>query len=231
LLGRRCGGRAGGARDDPDRRRRGDPGRARGTGAAKERPCLEAGPDDGELPRPDRRRLPRRGDVRSGQPRSRRRREDPGRRSDRTARDHRASQRRAHLGPGAARDQPWRGRVRLHGDAMIVRLERVDDRPASMEVERAAFPTAEEATIVERVRDEPGSFALVAELDGAIIGHVQLSAAWIGDAEVLALGPIGVRPDDQGRGAGSTLIREALSEAARRGAAAVILLGSPTYYG
>ena len=41
---------------------------------------------------------------------------------------------------------------------MIVRLERVDDRPASMEVERAAFPTAEEATIVERVRDEPGSF-------------------------------------------------------------------------
>jgi len=114
---------------------------------------------------------------------------------------------------------------------MIVRLERVDDRPASMEVERAAFPTAEEATIVERVRDEPGSFALVAELDGAIIGHVQLSAAWIGDAEVLALGPIGVRPDDQGRGVGSTLLREALSEAARRGAAAVVLLGSPTYYG
>jgi hypothetical protein len=35
---------------------------------------------------------------------------------------------------------------------MIVRLERVDDRPASMEVERAAFPTTEEATNVEGSR-------------------------------------------------------------------------------
>ncbi len=114
---------------------------------------------------------------------------------------------------------------------MIVRLERVEDRAASIEVERAAFPTAEEATIVEQVRDEPGSFALVAEQDGVIVGHVQLSAAWIGGAEVLALGPIGVAPRSQGKDIGSTLLADALSEAGRRGAAAVILLGSPTYYG
>ncbi|HEX3300465.1 MAG TPA: hypothetical protein VHW68_10180 [Actinomycetota bacterium] len=70
---------------------------------------------------------------------------------------------------------------------MIVRLECVDDRAASIKVERAAFPTPVEARPVEQVRDEPRSFAPVAEVDGSVVAHVQLSAAWIGDAEVVAL--------------------------------------------
>lgn len=120
------------------------------------------------------------------------------------------------MGGRAPREQSRRGRVRLHGGPMIVRLERVEDRAASIQVEPAAFPTAEEATIVEQVRDEPGSFALVAEQDGVTVGHVQLSAAWIGGAEVLALGPIGVAPRRQGQRIGSTLLEDALSEAGRR---------------
>jgi len=114
---------------------------------------------------------------------------------------------------------------------VIVRLEVPKDRPRSLEVERAAFETPEEATIAEQVRDEPGSFALVAETDGDIIGHVQMSAAWVGETQVLALGPIGVLPERQGGGIGTRLVEAALSEAAERGAIAVVLLGSPRYYG
>jgi predicted N-acetyltransferase YhbS len=60
----------------------------------------------------------------------------------------------------------------------IVRLETPADRAASVEVERAAFGSEQEPGIVEEVRDEEGSFALVAEEeDGAVVGHVQLSRA------------------------------------------------------
>lgn len=114
---------------------------------------------------------------------------------------------------------------------MIIRLETPADRAAAIEVERAAFGEPQEATIVEVVRDEPGSFALVAETDGEVVGHVQLSTAWVGEDEVLALGPIAVAPASQRQGIGTALVAAALEEAGRRGACAVILLGSPAYYG
>jgi putative acetyltransferase len=111
-----------------------------------------------------------------------------------------------------------------------VRLEELADRDASLEIERSAFDTEDEAAIVEAVRDLEGSFALVAEEDGQVVGHVQLSRAWIGDTPVLALGPIGVRPDRQGNGIGSALIAAGLREGRERAEPAVILLGSPRFY-
>jgi len=112
----------------------------------------------------------------------------------------------------------------------VVRLERPDDRRASLRVEKAAFSRLDEAAIVGRVRDEPGSFALVAIEDDEVVGHVQMSRAWIGSQPLLALGPIAVLPDRQGRGIGSALVREALQEARRRDEVGVMLLGSPDYY-
>jgi putative acetyltransferase len=111
-----------------------------------------------------------------------------------------------------------------------VRLERIEDREASLEVERAAFGGEEEAGIVAAVRDEPGSFALVAEERGRVVGHVQLSRAWVGRDAVLALGPIAVVPDRQGRGIGRALMEAAAEEARERHAIAVILLGDPDLY-
>jgi predicted N-acetyltransferase YhbS len=113
---------------------------------------------------------------------------------------------------------------------VLVRLERPEDRPAALDVERRAFGSDEEVAIVEAVRDEEGSFALVAEDDGAIVGHVQLSRAGLGEVDVVALGPIGVVPERQGEGIGSALIRAALEEARSRGEPAVILLGSQSFY-
>ena len=114
---------------------------------------------------------------------------------------------------------------------MIVRLEVVSDREVSIEVERAAFAQPLEATIAEAVRDEVGSFAYVAQVEDELVGHVQMSRAWVGESAVLALGPIGVRPERQGKGIGASLARAALDEARRRGECAVILLGDPVYYG
>lgn len=114
---------------------------------------------------------------------------------------------------------------------MRIRLESAADREAALEVERAAFGTPEEPRIVEAVRDEPGSFALVAEDDDEIVGHVQLSAAWVGHDEVRALGPIGVMPARQRRGIGTALIARAIDEVRTRGIPAVILLGDPAFYG
>lgn len=114
---------------------------------------------------------------------------------------------------------------------MIVRLETPADREASIAIERAAFGRTLEADIAGAVRDEPGSFAWIAEADGEIVGHVQLSTAWVGDDEVLALGPIAVAPTHQRRGIGTGLVSAALDEARGRRAAAVIVLGDPSYYG
>jgi putative acetyltransferase len=111
-----------------------------------------------------------------------------------------------------------------------VRLERPGDRAASVGVERAAFGSDEEVAVVLAVRDEEGSFALVAEDLGGIVGHVQLSRARIGRTGVLALGPIGVLPDRQGQGIGRALIEAAAEEARARGEVAMILLGDPRLY-
>ena len=69
-----------------------------------------------------------------------------------------------------------RGRLRLDGPRVIVRLEtpgRTRRRRSRSSAPRSARPR--NPTIVEAVRDQPGSFALVAEEDGDMVGHVQLS--------------------------------------------------------
>jgi putative acetyltransferase len=111
-----------------------------------------------------------------------------------------------------------------------VRLQREEDRTAAIEVESAAFESDAEVAIVVAVRDEDGSFALVAEEDGRLVGHVQLSRAWVGSTAILALGPIGVLPERQGQGIGRALIEGAIGEARSRGEGAMILLDDPRLY-
>ena len=111
-----------------------------------------------------------------------------------------------------------------------MRLERDADRAAALEAERAAFGSDLEVDIVRAVRDEEGSFAFIAEEEGWVIGHVQLSRAWVGPTAILALGPIGVRPERQRQGTGRALIESAEREARARGEVAIILLGDPALY-
>lgn len=76
---------------------------------------------------------------------------------------------------------------------------------------------------------------LVAEdTDGAVVGHVGLSHAWL-DArselvDVLVLSPLSVAPQAQRSGIGATLLSSAVTEAERLGAPLVALEGDPGYY-
>ncbi len=117
------------------------------------------------------------------------------------------------------------------------RRSRKAEAAAVRDVITRAFGTAVVADLAEALRDgRAGADGLsyVAERDGRLVGHVQLSWCWL-DApprlvDVLVLGPLSVVPGYQRRGIGGQLVRHALAEAARAGAPMVFLEGSPAYY-
>lgn len=94
----------------------------------------------------------------------------------------------------------------------------------------SAFGQSNEWTLVQRLR-ALGYVAheLMAEDDDGPVGHVCLSRL---DAPTgwLAMGPVAVRNEDQGKGVGSTLIRTALDRARQARAKAVVVVGDPRYY-
>ena len=118
---------------------------------------------------------------------------------------------------------------------MEIRTETGADLAAVGEVNRLAFGREAEARLVDDLRD--GGYArlsLVAEEEGRLVGHIMFSEAVIrtdgGEVGALALGPVGVIPERQGRGVGSALIREGLDRCVREGHRIVVLLGHPGYY-
>lgn len=119
---------------------------------------------------------------------------------------------------------------------VIVRAERPDDAAAITTVVTAAFPTAAEATLVERLRDADAlTGTWVAEHDGTIVGHVAFSPVTIEDnggkhSTAVGLGPVAVAPTQQRRGVGVALIEHGLAQLHRDGHALVVVLGSPAYY-
>jgi putative acetyltransferase len=76
------------------------------------------------------------------------------------------------------------------------------------------------------------TLSLVAEANGAVVGHVAVSPVSISDGTAgwFGLGPISVIPEHQGRGVGSRLMREALRILREQGAAGCVLLGEPEFY-
>jgi len=126
---------------------------------------------------------------------------------------------------------------------MRIREEDKNDHETISGVYYAAFlnhpqhaPGAEptEHLIVERLREAGAlSLALVAGEDGRIEGHIAFSPVAVGEAETgwFLLGPVGVLPECQKTGIGSALIREGLTLLRERGAAGVVLVGDPGYYG
>lgn len=114
-----------------------------------------------------------------------------------------------------------------------IRAETPEDREAIRDLLADAFGRTTEATIVERLRtDHADAFgpALVAELDGQVVGYVCCSLMHLDeepDLRLLALGPIGVLPARQAMGIGSALItriQELVSDP-------IALLGDPGWYG
>lgn len=94
----------------------------------------------------------------------------------------------------------------------------------------AAFGQQAEARLIDDL-NAAGDLvlALVAEDAGLVVGHVALSRLKSPDRAV-ALAPLSVVPQAQGRGIGSALIREALAQARDMGEFIVFVLGDPAYY-
>ena len=116
-----------------------------------------------------------------------------------------------------------------------IRPETAEDADAIRDVNLAAFPTAQEANLVEALRRESAAeISLVAAESGTVIGHVMLSRMAVeGDGRLyraLGLAPVAVTPDRHGQGIGAALIEEALRRAQERGEEIAFLLGEPDYY-
>ncbi|MEZ0292636.1 MAG: GNAT family N-acetyltransferase [Solirubrobacteraceae bacterium] len=118
-----------------------------------------------------------------------------------------------------------------------IRPELADDAPAIRALQLAAFaPSRLEADIVDGLRADGDLVrSLVAVQDGELAGHVAISRAQVAPpdgapVEVLALGPIGVLPERQGRGLGSALMRATLAAAAATPWPLIALLGHAEYY-
>lgn len=117
----------------------------------------------------------------------------------------------------------------------MIRPERAGDEDPIRLVETAAFGRELEARIVDDVRASPAfipDLSLVAEDDGAVVGHVLISRGRVepsGEA-IFLLGPIGVVPERQGEGIGRVLMDAALEGARRLGAPCVALIGDPALY-
>lgn len=120
-----------------------------------------------------------------------------------------------------------------------IRPERPADAPAIRAITAAAFegvPFSDqsEPDIVDGLRAAAAlSVSLVAVEHGEVIGHVAFSPVTIPVAEGRwhGLGPVSVRPDQQGRGVGQALIRQGLDQLRATGAAGCVVLGAPAYYG
>jgi putative acetyltransferase len=118
--------------------------------------------------------------------------------------------------------------------AWTTRAETPGDVRAIREVNLAAFPTPEEADLVDALRASDAwidGLSIVAEdSDGTVVAHALQTRCHVDGAPALALAPCAVLPRVQRSGAGSAAIRAGLEAARARGEELVLVLGHADYY-
>ncbi len=126
--------------------------------------------------------------------------------------------------------------------SLTIRQEAIGDRKIVYKLIQESFVDVEisdhlEQDLVERLRKSESfipELSLVAEESGELVGYILLTKIQIkNDNEShpsLALAPVVVRPDQQNKGIGAALIKEAHSKAKKLGYDSVILLGHKDYY-
>ena len=114
----------------------------------------------------------------------------------------------------------------------MVRPERPDDVAAIRAVHAAGFPTDAEARLVDALLAAGRlSVSLVAEVGGAVVGHVGFSPVTTASGMVGAgLAPIAVSDSHRRRGIAGELVRAGLETCRVAGFGWAVVLGEPGYY-
>lgn len=122
----------------------------------------------------------------------------------------------------------------------LIRIAAAGDVPAIHKVHMQAFDESERELVAQLACDlsqsleESDLLALVAELDGAIVGHIAFTRVgcteqpdWTG----FMLSPLGVTPEHHRSGIGGELVRTGIEQLSARNVDTLLVYGDPAYYG
>lgn len=136
--------------------------------------------------------------------------------------------------PDAAIAAPLLQALSVARFGVLIRPEQPNDHRAVFGLNVAAFDSASEAKLVDRLRNECEVFiSLVAIDDQNIMGHIFFSPVILvsdDKAKIFGLGPMAVAPVHQRQGVGSALLRTGLDQCRKIGGKAVVVLGHPDFY-
>ena len=113
------------------------------------------------------------------------------------------------------------------------------DRDDVHEIYLCAFPEGEKQIVstlaVNLLSEEttPKTISLVAEADGAVVGHISFSPVAVNNKswKGYILAPLGVKPEYQKRQIGSKLIESGMERLSKTGVHVLFVYGDPKYYG
>jgi len=126
---------------------------------------------------------------------------------------------------------------------ITIRKEVPGELDALENITRDAFwdkycPGCSEHLLLNRMHSHPSyrpELSFVADYCGELAGGIWYAEARLLTKDnikipVLTFGPVAVRPDLQGKGIGSALIRHSMKLAEHSGFAAILIFGNPAYY-